>query len=219
MHSFTSICLSALLIVGLIPVPAMAAPATASMGVVLHADRAKVGNSQAVSGATVFDGDRLETDPAGQLRVRIGTSQAHLFPRSSAIVRQSAGGFAADLTTGSVVLSAADGETFSLTANGALVRPGTSQATVAEVLRVSPNELLLSSRKGTLEVTFDGEVTTLEDGKSYRMLIDPADAQGPQGSRPAGRSRRRAMYILLGAAAAGTGIGIWRAVVSPSAPE
>src|SRR3990170_2127635 len=87
MHSFTSIFLSALLIVGLIPVPAMAAPATASMGVVLHADRAKVGNSQAVSGATVFDGDRLETDPAGQLRVRIGTSQAHLFPRSSAIVR------------------------------------------------------------------------------------------------------------------------------------
>ena len=132
MHSFTSICLSALLIVGLIPVPAMAAPATASMGVVLHADRAKVGNSQAVSGATVFDGDRLETDPAGQLRVRLGTSQAHLYPRSSAVVRQSAGGFEADLTAGSMVLSGADGETFSLTANGAMVRPGSSQATVAD---------------------------------------------------------------------------------------
>lgn len=218
MHSFTSICLSALLIVGLIPIPAMTAPATASMGIVLHADRARVGNSQAVSGVTVFDGDRLETDRAGQLRVRLGTSQAHLFPGSSAVVRQSAGGFDADLTAGSVVLSGADGETFSLTVNGAMVRPGSSQATVAEVSRVSPNELLLSSRKGTLEVTFEGEVTTLEAGKSYRMLMDPADAQVAQGSRAAGRVGRRAMFILLGVAAAGTSIGIWRAVVSPSAP-
>jgi hypothetical protein len=197
----------------------MAAPATTPMGVVLLADQAKVGNSRAVSGATVFHGDRLETDSAGQLRVRLGTSQAHLFARSAAVVRQSAHGFDADLNAGSVVLSTPGQETFSLAANGAVVRPSASQATVAQVTRVSPSELLLSSRKGSLEVTFEGEVTTLTEGNSYRMLIEEADAQLPQGSRPAGRSRRRAAFILLGAAAAATGIGIWRAVVSPSAPE
>jgi hypothetical protein len=211
-------CLSALLVVGLISLPAMASPATASLGVVLQADRAKVGASRAVSGATVFDGDRLETELAGQLRVRFGTSQAHLFAGSSALVHQSADGFDAELDAGSVVLSTAENEIFSLTANGAIVRPATPHAVIAQITRVSPSELLLSSRKGSLEVTFEGETSTLTEGNSYRMLIEE-EAQAPQGSRPAGRTRRRAMFILLGAAGVATGIGIWRAVVSPSSPE
>jgi hypothetical protein len=134
-------------------------------------------------------------------------------------VSQSAGEF--KLTRGSVSLSSANGETFSLTANGAVVRPGASQATVAQVTRVSPRELLLSSRKGALAVTFNGEVTTLAEGNSYRMLMDPADAQVPQGSRPAGRRQSRAIYIFVGAAAAITGIAISRvfSTVSPSTPE
>ena len=223
MRSFISTCLAFLLIVGLIPLPAKAAPVAAPLGVVLHADRAVVGNSKAINGATVFQGDRLATDLAGQLRVRFGTSQAHLFPGSSAVVSQSAGGFNAELTRGTVSLSSANGEIFSLTANGAVVRPGASQASVAQVTRVSPFELLLSSRKGTLEVTFNGEVTTLAEGNSYRMLVDPADAHGPQGSRPVGRSGRRAIFILLGAAAAATGIAIAisqgaSSPVSPSTP-
>jgi hypothetical protein len=181
-----------------------------------------VGNSKAINGATVFQGDRLATDEAGQLRVRFGTSQAHLFAGSSATVNQSGGAFGAELISGTVSMSSANGETFSLTANGAAVRPGASQATVAQVTRVSPRELLLSSHKGALEVTFNGEVTTLAEGKSYRMLMDPADAQVPQGSRPAGRPRsRRAIFIFVGAAAAITGIAISRAfvTVSPSTPE
>jgi len=180
-----------------------------------------VGNGKAINGATVFQGDRLATNPAGQLRVRFGTSQAHLFAGSAAVVSQSAGGFNADLTRGTVSLSSPNGETFSLTANGAVVRPGASQATVAQVTRVSPRELLLSSHKGALEVTFNGEVTTLAEGNSYRMLVDPSDAQGPQGSRPAGRRRSRAIFIVMGAAAAITGIAISRAfvAVSPSTPE
>lgn len=223
MRSFISMCLAVLLILGLIPLPAKAAPVAAPMGVVLHADRAMVGTSKAINGATVFQGDRLATEAEGQLRVRFGASQAHLFPGSSAVVSQSAGGFNAQLTRGSVSLSSANGESFSLTANGAVVRPGASQATVAQVTLVSPSELLLSSKKGALEVTFNGEVTTLAEGNSYRMLLDSADAQVSQGSRPAGRSRRRAIFILMGAAAAATGIALVisqnsSSPVSPSTP-
>jgi len=223
MRSFISTCLAAVLIVGMIPLPAQAAPVSAPLGVILHADRAMVGRSRAINGATVFQGDRLATEAAGQLRVRFGTSQAHLFPGSSAVVSQSAGGFDAELTIGTVSVSSPDGEVFSLTANGAVVRPGASQATVAQVTRVSPAELLLSSRKGALEVTFNGEVTTLAEGSSYRMLLDPADAQGPQGTRAAGRTRRRAIFLVVGAAAAVTGIAIAAlqgssSPVSPSTP-
>ncbi len=223
MRSFISLCLVAVLVFGLIPLPVEATPVAAPLGVVLHADGAMVGRSKAINGATVFQGDRLATEAEGQLRVRFGTSQAQLFPGSSAVVSQAAGSFNAELTLGTVSVSSANGETFSLTANGAVVRPGASQATVAQVTRISSRELLLSSRKGVLDVTFDGAVTTLAEGNSYRMLTDPAEAQAPQGVQPAGRSRKRAIFILLGAAAAVTGIALAvtqgsSTPVSPSTP-
>jgi hypothetical protein len=225
MRSLISTSLAFVLIVGIIPMPAKAAPVSTPLGVVLQADRAMVGRSKAINGATVFQRDRQATEAEGQLRVRFGASQAHLFPGSSAVVSQSAAGFDAELTRGTVSVSSVKGETFSLAANGAVVRPGAAQATVAEVTRVSRTELLLSSRKGALEVTFNGEVTTLAEGSNYRMLLDTEAeaAQGPQGTRPAGRTRRRAIFMALGAAAAVTGIAILAtqgsaSPVSPSVP-
>lgn len=225
MRSFLSKALSTVLTFGLVALPANAAPVTAPMGVVVLADQARVGDDKAVNGSTVFQDDRLATGETGRLQVRFGATQALLFPGSLAVVNQTPGGLNADLLSGTLSLSSALGETFSLTANKAVVRPVPSQAAVAQVTRVSPGELLLSSRKGTLEVTFDGEVTTLTEGSSYRMLIDPAaaDPQAPQGTRASSRSRKRAIFILLGAAAAVTGIAIAAtqgssSPVSPSTP-
>jgi hypothetical protein len=194
------------------------------LGVVVAAHEATVGDSKAVSGSTVFQGDRLATAETGQLQVRFGGTQARLLPGSLAMVNQAAGGVNAALLSGSVGLASAAGDTFSLSANGAVVRPAAAQDVVAQVTRVSPSELLLSSSKGALEVTFDGEVTTIAAGSSYRMLLDPAAAepQGPAGTPPAGRRKRRAIFILVGAAAAATGIAIAAvqssSPVSPSAP-
>jgi hypothetical protein len=199
------------------------------LGVVVVASQARVGDSKAVSGSTVFQGDRLATDENGQLQVRFGGTQARFQPGSSAVVNQMEGGVNAALLSGSVNLASAAGDRFSLTANEALVRPAASQAVLAQVTRVSPSELLLSSSKGALEVTFDGEVTTIAAGSSYRMLLDPAAAEprgpGQAGTRPAGRSKRRAIFIVVGAAAAATGIAIATLTstsssspVSPSAP-
>jgi hypothetical protein len=182
-----------------------------------------VGTSKAVNGATVFRGDLLATEAEGELRVRFGASQAQLLPGSLAILSPSADGFDAELTRGTVNLSAAKGESFRLAANGAVVRPGAVEATLAQITRVSPGELLLSSSKGSLKVTFSGETTTLAEGSSYRMLLDPGEAQVPQGNRPAGRARNRAIFVVLGAAATITGIAIAvsqssSSPVSPSAP-
>lgn len=217
--------LSAFLIFGLIALPATAAPVTAPLGVVVVADQAKVGDSKAVNGSTIFQGDRLATAEAGQMQVRFGGTQARFLPGSLAVVNQSAGGVNADLLSGSVSVASAAGDVFSLSANQAVIRPAASQAVVAQVTRVSPSELLLSSSKGALEVTFDGEVTTIAAGSSYRMLLDPAaaDPQGPAGTRPAGKSKRRAVFVLLAVAGTATGIAIAAvhgssSPVSPSAP-
>jgi hypothetical protein len=224
MHCLSSRVLSAFLIFGLITLPANAA-VTTPLGVIVVAQQAQVGSSAAVSGSTVYQGDRLATGETGQLQVRFGGTQARFLPGSLAVMSQTAKGVNADLLSGSVHLASTSGATFSLSANQAVVRPVASQDVVAQVTRVSPSELLLRSSKGALEVTFDGEVTTLEAGSSYRMLLDPAAVpQGPVGTRPAGRSKRRAIFIVVGAAAAVTGIAIAAvgssssSPVSPSAP-
>lgn len=221
MRTIVKFSLLGILAAGLMQALAFAAPAAAPLaplGVVTQADHAAVGNGPAANGATIFDGDHLRTDASGSLRVRFGASQAYLTPQSSAVVHQSADGFAADLTRGTIVLSSTRGEAFQILANGASIRPGSAEPTVAQVTLVNPNELVLSSRKGALEVSAEGEVRTIPEGTSYRMVMEPA-AQGPQGGpRPAGRSKKKVVFLLLTAAAVGTGVGVWRAVESPSAP-
>ena len=228
MRTLLSSLLTAALAVALIQPAAMAAPpgsAAPPLGVILQADRASVGSDPAASGATVFDGETLRTDISGLLRVRFGMSQAYFLPRSQAIVHQTDGGFAADLASGTVVLSSAEGETFHLMADGALVRPASSQATVAQITLVSPTELTLLSRKGSLEVSMDGEVKTVPEGASYRMLISPDPVAGPApagaGSRsdiPSPTGTNHFIFVLIAAAAAAAAVGVFLAVRSPSAP-
>jgi hypothetical protein len=203
---------------------ASAAPVATPLGVVIIANQAQVGNSQAIGGSTIFSGDKLVTAENGNLQVRIGGTQARLLSGTLAIVNTTNAGLTADLLSGSVNLTSAAGAKISIVANHAIVRPVTAHAVVAQVTRISPNELLLSATQGSLEVTYNSEVQIVPAGTSYRMLVDPDPAGGPgqAGATPAGRTRKRALFILGGAAAAATGIGIMVASssspVSPSTP-
>ena len=211
-----------------IPAVAMPAnPASAPLGVVLQAERAQVGVDITSNGATIYEGDRLETMYDGNLRARLGGSQMYLRPGTSTEVHGLSNGFSASLLRGSVIASSPEGQTFQLLANGATIRPAGTQATVAQVTWVNANELLLTSTRGAIEVLLGDEVKTIEAGSSYRMETQDEDAgPGPQGqqqgSGPApvhtGRRRRALFFLIGGAIAAGTGIGIWRVLLSPSGP-
>jgi hypothetical protein len=227
MRNACSKILSAILVLGLAIMPVGAASVAFPLGVVVSASQAQVGQSAAINGSTVFAGDKLATNEAGNLQVRFGGTQARFLPGSLAIVNQSAAGASADILTGSVDLVSKPGEIFSLQANHAIVRPVASQAVVAQVTRVSASELLLTASRGALEVTYEGEVQMIPAGTRYRLLVDPdaADPQNTVGTIPAGVSKRRAIYIVAGAAAAVTGIAIAAvssssssSPVSPSAP-
>jgi hypothetical protein len=211
-------CLLALLITALVGMPVLAAPtspASAPLGVIVQADNAQVG-ADLSAGATIYDGDRLATTD-GTLRARLGGPQLVLHMNSSALVHGLPNGFSADLAAGTVVVSSSQGQTFQLLADGATIRPAGTQGTVGQITKVSATELLLSSSRGGLEVTYGGEVKTVEAGSSYRMEIDPEDADpGPQGGPlHTGRRRRAAYYAIAGGVAVVTGILIWRALMSP----
>jgi hypothetical protein len=203
----------------------MAAPAASStspLGVVLQAQHAGISAGTALSGATVYDGDTLAAYTGGELRVGFGTSQAYLLPGSTAVVHQTGQGFGATLTNGTVILSSLEGGTFRLVADGAVIRPNTPAATSGQITRLGPSELLLTARKGSLQVAMDDETKTVPEGTSVRMLIQPTDAAAPPAA-PGSPSvlsagRDRFIFIVLTLVAAGVTVGIIETTLSPSRP-
>lgn len=222
-------CWLLIAIFSLIPVagPVLASPPnplSAPIGTVLEVKGAQTGQALATAGATVYDGDRLQTEASSTLRVLLGESQMYLRPGTLTEVRGISNGFSAKLTHGSVIVSSRDARTFQVLADGAVVRPVGTGATVAQVTWVSPTELLLSSSRGTIQVTYDSDSQMIEAGNTYRMLIQPDDP-GPQGSGgnggPAvagGHHNNKTIFIVAGAVAAAVGVVVWRALESPSAP-
>ena len=208
----------------LIGMPAMATPAnpaSAPLGFVLQAEHANLGAGVTSGGATIYEGDRLETQDNGTLRARLGGSQMYLRPSTLAEVHSLSNGFSASLLSGTVIASSPAGQTFELLANGATIRPVGTQPTVAKVTWVNAKELLLTSNLGTIQVSLEGDVKTIEAGNSYRMEIQPEDP-GPQGSgsqpQPTHGGRNRAIFFWITAAGVATGIGLWRAMESPDHP-
>jgi hypothetical protein len=206
----------------LIEAPVMAAPASspvAPIGVVVAAENANVGAGVTTSGATIYDGDHLQTPPNSTLRVRLGTGQLVLRQNTTADVHSFPNGFSANLETGTVVVSSPAGQTFQLMADGATIRPANEEAASAQISMVTPKELILTGTHGTLLVSMGDEVKTLEAGSSYRLEVeteDPAPAPNPQAPHPT--ASNHFLWIVIPVVAAVTGIVIWRALVSPAAP-
>ena len=224
MKSLCQCLLAALLALVVAESPVLAVTGTTSatpLGVVLQAEHAAVGADAASGGATVFDGDRLETESAGALRARLGSSQIYLLPESTVQVYGMTGGYSAELMRGTLLASAVAGQTFQLLADGATIRPAGKQPAIAQVTRVSAKELTLTARQGSLEVTIGGDVKTIEEGRSYRMdVVETGDGPGPQGTgtNPSGQNGK-AMWLVIGGTVVGTSVAVAIALMSPSKPN
>ena len=216
--------LLALLSSTLIGIPAVAIPAppvSMQLGSVLQAERARSG-AEITAGATLYDGDRLETQDDGTLRAQFGKTQIYLRPSTLAEVHRLPNGYSAELFRGTVIVSSPKGQTFQLLTNGATIRTIGTQATVARVTWLNPYELLLTSNLGAIQVSFEGGVKTIEAGNSYRMEIQSEDSVPPPSEerhrRQQYRGHGRVRYVWIIGASAATAIGIWRVLVSPCGP-
>lgn len=221
MRRLCTAILIAILGLVLIGAPVMAAPASspsAPLGVVVAAENGNVGAGVTTSGATIYDGDRLQTPPNSTLRVRLGTGQMVLRQNTVADVHAFPNGFAANLSNGTVVVSSPAGQTFQVIADGATIRPLNAQATSGQITMISPTQLILTSTRGTLEVSMGEEVKTLEAGSSYRLEVEADPGPDPNPQSPHATARNRFLWIAIPVIGAVAGVVIWRALVSPSAP-
>ena len=209
--------------IAIIAAPSMAAPASpasAPIGVVVQADHAKLGAETTSDGSTIYEGDLLQTDGTGTLRVSLSGPQLYLRQGTSTQVRRLPNGFSADLKSGTVVVSSKQGQAFELLADGAIARPAGADPVVAQITRVNANELLFSSTRGALKVTLGNEVQTVEEGASYRMEVVDTEAADPSSNGgPFHAARNHFKRIVLIGIAGGTAIGVWRALISEDNPD
>jgi hypothetical protein len=107
-----------------------------------------------------------------------------LLGASSAMVNDSDGLPSAKLLVGTATFSTGNAHAFTLYASQAAIRAQSDAPTIGQVRLLNAKELLVTSKRGPLSVTVDGETQVIEDGKAYHVYLDPemAAAQGPSGA-------------------------------------
>jgi len=208
-----------------------------AFGTIVTAERARVGAGPVSVGATVFGGDRLLTDEAGSVQVRVGAARLLLSSASIAVLAKDQTP-AASLTRGTAIFSTANSKAFTLHVGSMSIRPETDQPTVAQISVIGPKELMVRSTRGSLTVAVDDDVRVVPENMSYRIVLDPSEAelaaaeasaaaaQGPEGvgSRGKGRpplraGRNRFVWYAIGIVGIATGVFLWKALESPSSPN
>lgn len=206
-----------------------AAPRPDVLGVVTQARDADLGGGPVSPGATLYDGDRLSTEPTGALTLRSRTSMLYLSRETRVTLRaipNNANATEADLSAGTLRFSASQATAIDICAEGAHIRAAANAPTVGQVSIAKPKILYVSANLGALTISYQGESGVIGAGESYRVILDPDDSSaksdpGPVYKKP-GRRRRALLLVLLAATAAATALATtWTAprdYESPSQP-
>src|ERR1700736_901124 len=92
-----------------------------SLGVVTSASRARSNNTEATTGATLYEGDRLQTDAQGSLGLNSPNGQLTLAENSILLIKHSGSVLNPTLEKGTVEFSAKDPTTLEIHADDVLV--------------------------------------------------------------------------------------------------
>jgi hypothetical protein len=205
---------------------AWASPAKiASLGMVMHSERAHVGEAAASAGSTIFEGDQLSTEAGGLLRIAIPALTLQLGGQSALVLGHAVDpeGIVAELASGTLVFSAAPSGHIVIAANEALVRPSANVATVAHVRVVSPRELRIYPQRGALEFSYRGESETIQEGKIYRVILDPSETEsaalGSDHNTKPSATHHPTFILVAIAAAVGVAIAIPMIMHADESPD
>ena len=188
----------------------------AALGIITEADGAYLSDRRVSAGTTLYDGDRLSTEPDGVLRLRSGAAILYL-PGDSQITLRSDPSeektLQVDLSAGTLVFSAAQVAAAEIRANRASIRPAAGAPTVGQITAVAPKLLYVYARRNSLIFSYRDESETITEGEAYRVVLDPAeddaatktDSEHPK--RKPSRRRKGFLFFLIGAGAAAAAAG------------
>lgn len=187
------------------------APARPEMlGVVVEAYRAHLNTGEVSAGTTVYDGDQFSTEEGGTLRLKSDAAMLDLAEMSRVIVGERANAAKeteATLIAGTVVFSTPKVNAIEIEALRAGIRAVADRPTVGEVGIVGPKELRVYARRGDLLFSYRGETEIIEQGKTYRVVLDPPEDNSKKEQPAKHGGRRRKAFLLIGIGGGGVGLG------------
>jgi hypothetical protein len=176
------------------------------LGSIAETNEAHLDGVKALSGASLYTGDVVDTDAQGTLRLRVGSGQLYLSASSSASLEQHAGLASITLARGSASFSLPDPLQFELETPAGTLRGSGTHATSGQVTILGPAQIVVTASRGDLILDNDGELNMIPEGRSYRIVIEQQDQSDSgadnQTPKQAHRHRRKLLFFLIGAAAA-----------------
>jgi hypothetical protein len=221
-HCLAWIAAAALLLFQAQPVISARPP----IGILTIATHAYLDEAMAFPGLSVFEGERLSTEPEGRLGVRLGHSALMLGESTEVELISARDVLHVDMTCGMVRFSAAENEPLEVHTGDVLVRPATSQPTQGAIVILAPKVLQITAEHGSLSFRFHQEYRQLPEGQTYRVYLDtPGEPEDETVPVAAGRKRNLVAFFIVGAGAGGlTAWGIGEAIrtrnppISPARP-
>lgn len=181
------------------------------LGVIVVAEGASLSGGSASEGTSVYDGDRLSTETGGVMQLRSGGVTLALNGGSSVIVRGNASSagkaFEAELATGTITLSAMAEAAAEIQALGARIRRGADGRVIVQVRILGPKKFMVFARRGSVQVLYREESEMILEGKSYYVLLDPADGDDSKDPSARKAAKRGNTLVLIAVAAAAVAVG------------
>jgi hypothetical protein len=181
------------------------------IGILTLATHAKLNETAAFVGLSVFEGERLSTEAQGCLSLRTGRSEITLGEKTQIELVHMDGGAHVDVEAGSIHFSSAENEIVEVHAADAIVRPASAQATQASVAMLGPKVLQITAEHGALHFSYRDEQRNLPEGQTYRVYLDADDGQATAaaGAQTAGTTSKLTYFIISAGAAGAGGAAAW----------
>jgi ferric-dicitrate binding protein FerR (iron transport regulator) len=188
---------------------------SAQLGVVALSAGGHLNNTAASVGTTIYSGDRLATEMNGTLGLRSGPVQLQLPENSAILVTQEDTTLTAVLQRGSIGFRVESGGALRLVSADVRVRPLTSALTAGQ-MTLENCAVVVTSRLQSLEVTAGKETKIVEEGQSYRVVID--GSCGNQKNRSPIALAHGRFFLIPTVVGIITGLAVQEALESPDRP-
>src|SRR5260370_25827241 len=183
------------------------------LGILTLAYGAHLNASDAFAGLSVFDGERMSTDPNGKLALRIGRSVITLAERSAATLQRSGDGAHVDVDQGSVYLWSAESNPLEAHVEGATLRAHGKGNMQSQIRVFAPKILEITTHQGSADFSYGKEFRVLPEGQTYRIYLesegDPREGAEPGSDTPKPPMSKgvKVAYFMLGGI--GAGLAAW----------
>ena len=156
------------------------------LGMIIQAQGAHLETAVAASGANVYLGDGLSTDPGGTLRLKIGSGQVYLLSQSEVHLAQGNSAVQAVVNRGVVGFSSGAKGGMELQTPEGIVRAADGKSAYGQVSLNGPTEMTVTSFNGDLVVDYFGDIHPVPEGTSMSFSLEAGPGPQPTPQGPAG---------------------------------